>query len=119
MVDISELRGIIVNEYANIVSRIEIVHINQLRIYLIDSSYLDIWFSLKLNNRYSYHWERKNIDGTIYQYDNVPHLKWKDILTFPKHFHNKTEENVEESHISDVPKKAVREMMNFIKDKTS
>ncbi|RLD78028.1 MAG: hypothetical protein DRJ10_11000 [Bacteroidetes bacterium] len=95
MVNITELYAIIVKRYKDIVGKIEIVHINQLRIYLIDSSYLDIWFSLKLNNRYSYHWERKNIDATIYRHDNAPHLKWRDILTFPKHFHNKTEENVE------------------------
>ena len=117
MVNITELHAIIVKRYKDIVGKIEIVHINQLRIYLIDSSYLDIWLSLKLNNRYSYHWERKNLDGTIYRHDNAPHLKWRDILTFPKHFHNKTEESVEESYISDIPKKAVMEMMGFIENK--
>lgn len=117
MVDISKLQTIVINNYSDIVNKIDVIQINQLRIYLIDNSYLDIWFSLKLNNRYSYHWERKNIDGAIYRHDNAPHLKWRDILTFPKHFHNKTEDNVEESHISDIPKKATKEMMNFIKVK--
>ncbi len=116
MVNVLEIQNLIENNYPEIVSRVDVVHSNQLRVYLIDSSYLDIWFSLKLLNRYSYHWERKNIDGTIYRHDNAPHLKWKNILTFPKHFHNKTEDNVEESHISDIPQKAVKEMLNFIKN---
>ena len=115
MVNILDLYEIIENQYSEITIKIEVVHNNQLRVLLIDDSYLDIWFSLKLNNKYSYHWERKNIDGTIYRHDNAPHLKWKNILTFPKHFHNKKEENVEESYISDIPKNAIKEMMNFIK----
>ncbi len=115
MVNIIEIRSLVQNNYTGIVTGVEVVHSNQLRVSIIDNSYLDIWFSLKLFNRYSYHWERRNIDGTIYRHDNAPHLKWKNILTFPKHFHNKTENNVEESYISDVPHKAVKEMLNFIK----
>ncbi len=115
MINIKEIKDLIERNYAEIISEVDILHTNQLRVFFVDDSYLDIWFSLKLLNRYSYHWERKNIDGTIYRHDNAPHLKWKSILTFPKHFHNKTEDNVEESHISDVPQKAVKEMLNFIK----
>lgn len=116
MVNMLEIRDLINNNYLDIVSGIDIVHSNQLRVYFIDDSYLDIWFSLKLSNRYSYHWERKNVNGTIYRHDNVPHLKWKNIATFPKHFHNKSEENVEASYISDIPNDAVKEMLNFIRE---
>ena len=116
MVNIIELKEIIENQYANIIVKVDVVHRNQLRVLLTDSSYLDIWFSLKLTGKYSYHWERKKIDGTIYRHDNVPHLTWKNILTYPKHFHFRTEKNVIESNISDIPQKAVKEMMNFIRE---
>ena len=90
------------------------LYINEFRIFLIDKSFLDVWFSLKLTKKYSYHWERKQIDNSIYRHDNAPHIKWKNIKTFPKHFHNKTEFNVEPSYISDKPEKAIIEIMNFI-----
>ncbi len=117
MVNLIEIQNFIESNYFDIVSNIDLLHINQLRIFLIDGSYLDIWFSLKLVSRYSYHWERKNIDGTIYRHDNAPHLRWKNIETFPKHFHNKTEDNVEASYISDTPINAVKEILDFIKQK--
>jgi hypothetical protein len=44
---------------------------------------VDVWFSLKLLGRYSYHWERRAIDGSIYRHDNTPHKRWQTIGTFP------------------------------------
>ncbi len=108
--------NIIESEFAEIVVKIEKTYINELRVFLIDNSFLDVGFSLKLEKRYSYHWERKQIDSSIFRHDNAPHIKWKHIKTFPKHFHNKTETNVESSYISDKPEKAIFEMMNFIKN---
>jgi hypothetical protein len=50
------------------------------------------------------------------------YLKLLDIAlneynSIPKHLHNGTEENVIESYISDNPKKAVREFLDFIRGK--
>jgi len=79
----------------------------KIRISLIDNSYLDIYWSL--SGKYSYHWERRHINGSIYRHDNAPHQKWRKIKTFPKHFHCGREDNVVESHVSDDPVKAVEE----------
>jgi hypothetical protein len=114
----SEVSEMVINNYGNIVTDIVELEINSFRILLIDESYLHVWHSLKLEDKYSYHWERKGIDNTVYRHDNAPHLKWKKILTFPKHFHNRTEENVEESYISDVPIEAIFEFLDFIQKKT-
>ena len=62
---------------------------------------------------YAYHWERKNIDGTTYRYNNLPDKEAKRLQTYPKHFHNKTEENVEESDLSDNPEQAIRTVLEF------
>ncbi len=88
-----------------------IADINEFRIILTEGSFIDVWFSLKLQGRYSYHWERKLFDGSIYRHDNAPHKKWEDISTFPKHFHNGSEDNVMLSHISENPELALREFL--------
>ncbi|WP_423244371.1 toxin-antitoxin system TumE family protein [Desulfofundulus thermobenzoicus] len=74
---------------------------------------MDIWFSLKLKERYSYHWERRGLDGTMYRHDNAPHRRWEWVKTFPRHFHNGAEENVEESDLSPVPEEAIRQFLDF------
>ncbi|MGH8055623.1 MAG: toxin-antitoxin system TumE family protein, partial [Candidatus Entotheonellia bacterium] len=33
---------------------------------------------------YSFHWERRAIDGRIYRHDNAPHKRWQSVATFPR-----------------------------------
>ena len=67
--------------------------------------------------RYAYHWERRFKDHTIYRHDNIPHKKWSEVKTFPKHFHNKNEKNVVESYISENIDEGVVEFLKFVRDK--
>jgi len=73
LVDVERLREIAEVEFADIVAEASIPGINELRIILSDGSFVDVWFSLKLHGRYSFHWERRAIDGTIFRHDNAPH----------------------------------------------
>ncbi len=102
--NISELKKIAENEYFDIIKNSSIVDNYRLILFLKEGSFINIWFSQKKLGKYSYHWERKMIDGTIYRYDNAPHFIWKFIKSFPKHFHNKYEKNVQESYINDLQK---------------
>ena len=43
--------------------------------------------------------------------------RWRYVATFPKHFHDGSESNVVESHISDDPKEAIREFLTFVRHK--
>jgi Family of unknown function (DUF6516) len=97
----------------NIVETI-IPDINELRIILTDGSFVNVWFSLKLQGHYSFHWERRAPDGKIYRHDNSPHKRWESVATFPKHFHDGSETNALESHLSEVPKVALREFLAFV-----
>ena len=106
IVDTRKLKEIAEIEFNDIVEDVILTDINELRIILIDGSFIDVWFSLKLKGRYSYHWERKFIDGSIYRHDNAPHKMWKTIKTFPKHFHDGDEDKVKESYISEKPEEA-------------
>ncbi len=109
---IEKLAEIAEIEFSDIVEATEIEK-GKLRIFLKDGSFIDVWFSKKIRGRYAYHWEC--IDGRIYRHDNIPHKKWRNIKTFPKHFHKGSEENVCESLISDDPEKAIREFLEFVR----
>jgi len=116
IVPVDTLKEIAEVEFSDIVVLV-LADLNTMRIIFTDESYCDIWFSLKLAGRYSYHWERTLIDGTIYRHDNAPHLRWKAIGTFPKHFHNSCEDCVEESLLPEDTSAAVRYFLSFISDK--
>jgi hypothetical protein len=109
---LKKLAEIAEREFPDIVEFTEITH--KLRIFIVDGSFVDVWLSERLN-RYAYHWERRHIDGKIFRHDNIPHAKWKFVKTFPKHFHNGSEENVIESYISDNSEEAIREFLTFIR----
>ncbi|MBS3772558.1 MAG: hypothetical protein KGY70_20615 [Bacteroidales bacterium] len=90
-----------------------------MRILLKDDTFIDVWYSLKLKDRFSYHWERKFKNGTIYRHDNIPHNSWKNVKTFPKHFHNGSEKEVTESYIDPNPETGLQEFLRFVRDKLS
>ena len=117
LVNVERLRKIAEVEFADIVKEAFVPDINALRIILADGSFVDVWFSLKLSGRYSYHWERRGIDGKIYRHDNAPHKRWQFVTTFPAHFHNGNENTVCESHISEAHDEALREFLIFVRNK--
>jgi len=84
----------------------------KLRLYLCDGSFIDIYYSIK--SKYSYHWDRRFVTNEIFCHDNAPHQIWKDISTFPKHFHNGSEDIVVPSFIPDAPDLAIREFLKFV-----
>jgi hypothetical protein len=64
------------------------------RLFLNDGSYIDLWLSRRLQERFGFHWERRHLDGTMYRYDNFPNTAWRDIETYPRHFHNGSQDAV-------------------------
>ena len=117
LVDVEGLCEIAEVEFADIVVEAVIPDTNELRVFLTDGSFVDVWFSLKLQGRYSFHWERRAIDGKIYRHDNAPHRHWQSVATFPHHFHSGSESNVEESHLSTIPTEALREFLAFVRSR--
>jgi len=85
----------------------------KLRIHLLDGSFVDVWCSSK--GDYSFHWERRFVNGSLYRHDNAPHARWRYVPTFPKHFHNGREDNVESSFISDSHEEALRDFLDFVR----
>ena len=85
----------------------------KLRLLIRDGSYIDIRVN-PTGQRYSYHWEHRAQEGKIHRHDNAP--DHPEIATYPKHYHNQTEENVEESHIPDDAPSALRFFLTFVRD---
>lgn len=91
IVDTALLRDIAELHSADVVVKVVMGDLNELRVVLRDGSFIDIWFSLKLAERYSFHWERRAVDGTIYRHDNAPHRRWRGVPTIPRHLHDGSE----------------------------
>jgi len=81
---------------------------------LKDEIFVDVWLSI--SGKYSYHWEHRHIRGLIHRHDNAPHIRWKGIKTFPKHFHDGSEDNVVESSIPDDPISATKYFLDFARE---
>jgi len=86
--------------------------ITKIRVIFVDNSFLDVYWSP--SGRYSLHYEKKRINGTMYRHDNAPHKKHRTIITFPKQFHKGSENNVEESYLPTNPIKALEYFLEFI-----
>ena len=105
-------------KFGDIVSEGEIIYTEskeplKLRLNIVDGSIVDVFYSS--GGKYSYHWDRRIINGTIYRHDNAPHKHWREIKTFPKHFHEETEYVAKESYISADPLLAIEEFLEFVK----
>ena len=84
----------------------------KLRLFVLDGSYVDIWLSLD-HRRFSYHWEQRSVRGLLHRHDNAP--DHPEIPTFPKHFHDGSEETIKSSLISSEPGSALREFLTFVR----
>jgi hypothetical protein len=116
MPDLERLRKIAEVEFPAIV-RSTIIMRDKLRVVLMDSSYIDFWWSTQIAGRYAHHWERRHVDGTMYRHDNMPHPQWQRVASFPKHFHVEGQPHVVESTIADDPEQAVRQFLAFAASK--
>lgn len=115
------LKAIAQDEFADVVVHAQVMTLPtgdplKLRLDMADESLLDIFISV--TGRYSYHWERRiTPKNDLFRHDNAPHQRWRGIATFPKHFHNGSEDNVVESHLSDDPEQAIRQFLAFVRHK--
>lgn len=105
-------------EFSNIVVDSVVIG-EKLRLFLNDSSVIDVWLSRTLQERFGFHWERRHLDGTIYRYDNFPDVAWNFISTYPRHFHNGSQQTVESAPFSPELEQGFREFLRFAMQKMS
>ena len=112
---LKEIRFIIEDQFLDIVIEILEPSPEKLRLILKDKSFIDLRVSQKIKNRFDFHWERRNINGTIYRYDNFPNTKFRKFKTFPYHFHKKREDKVVESPFGKKLPVALTDFMEFVR----
>ena len=66
MIDLTKIKRISDIEYHDILagSGTDICR-DKIRAYILDGSVVDIWFSKKIPDRFSYHWEKRHINGDL------------------------------------------------------
>lgn len=114
------IKTIVETKFSDIVMAAELIlgvagRIRKLRLYLIDNTFVDIWYSS--DGSYSYHGEQRTIRNTTYRHDNAPHEKWRNIATFPKHCHDGAQLNVTESFLPDNYEDAVETFLRLVREK--
>jgi len=108
-----ELARIAEEEYPHIVKDADILN-DRLRLYLIDDSFLDVWFSRRIPCKYAFHWERRHINGSVYRWDNARHSKLRHISTFPHHLHEGSQQNVTPFQPEDTMEDTLRRILDYI-----
>ncbi len=116
MTDLETLKEIIEEEFLDIVKDVFKPSEEKLRVILKDNSFIDIRLSQKIKNRFDFHWERRQINGKIFRYDNFPDIHFKHLKSFPEHFHYQKENKVIEINFKKSPKQGFKDFMNFVKN---
>ena len=116
MVSLHDLKQIAEIEYSDLVRAAFFVD-HKLRILLKDHSFVDVNLSMKLSGTFGYHWETLKAGGTFYRYDNFPDPQWRVVSTFPYHFHNGSQEQVESSPFPTDITDGFRASMDFVRMK--
>lgn len=117
MAGLFRLAQIAAREFVDIVVATAIMR-DKLRVILRDGSYIDFWWSTRIPGRFAHHWERIHIDGAIYRHDNMPHPQWRNVSTFPQHYHEGHPGHVVDSLLPpDPPEDALRGFLSFARQK--
>lgn len=111
---LAQLQRIAEVEFAIIVVQTDLLGA-KMRILLIDTSYVNVWASHKLNQRFGFHWERQHLDGSIYRYDSFPDTHWSAVSTFPFHFHNGDQDTVIAAPFAPTLEQGSRDFMAFVR----
>ncbi|MBI5290349.1 MAG: hypothetical protein HY872_00545 [Chloroflexi bacterium] len=65
-VSLDDLRRVAEVEFAGLVTDAQPLG-EKLRLFVSDGSYIDLWLSRKLSERFGFHWERRHLDDTFYR----------------------------------------------------
>jgi len=103
-------------EYPDVIISIDL-RSDRLRVYFVDNSFLDIWFSRRIPGKYAFHWERRSVNGTVYRWDNAAHRSAANVDTYPHHFHEGYQSNIRPFEPKSIWEDTLREILNYIRDK--
>jgi hypothetical protein len=113
---IEDIKRIAEIEFSDIVKNISQIDF-KLRVTLINNSFVDVYLSQRLPDRFGFHWECMDEAKIFYRYDNFPDKNWQSVATFPYHFHNGSQDSVDPSPFPLTTIEGFRAFMDFVKNK--
>lgn len=111
-----QLARIVEKEFSDIIEQVE-VREDRLRLYVIDGSFVDVWFSRSIPCKYAFHWERRHIDNTVYRWDNAAHKRIEKLETFPHHFHEGSQHNIRPFGIKETVEDTLRVVLQYVRQR--
>lgn len=114
-VTIEDIGRIAVIHFRDIVLKSKLINY-KLRLFLIDNSYIDVNLSSKIPGKFGYHWETRNTESEIFRYDNFPDIKWKNVDTYPEHFHYRKQNKVVASPFPAEIEPGFKSFMQFVRE---
>lgn len=81
--------------FSEILSETPIIFSDKVRLFFVDSSYMDIRYPV--DSKYSFHWQRND---EMIRIDTAPHHR--QLSTFPRHMHIGNEDNVVEDSVTEI-----------------
>jgi phosphatidylserine/phosphatidylglycerophosphate/cardiolipin synthase-like enzyme len=115
--DLEELKRIAEVEYSDIVKSANRFDY-KLRIILASHGFIDVHLSRALPDKFGFHWECMDDGNTLYRYDNFPDQNWQRVTTYPYHFHNGSQDNVESAPFPLTVIEGFRAFLEFVRSKT-
>ena len=106
MPTVEDIKRIAEIEFSDIVKTTSPIEF-KLRIILINNSFVEVYLSQRLPDRFGFHWECMDESKSFYRYDNFPDKNWQPIATFPYHFHDGSQNSVDASPFPPAPMKLV------------
>jgi hypothetical protein len=116
MASLKDLRRIAEVEFADIVKSTMLIDY-KMRVILKDNSFLDVYLSRKLTDKFGFHWECMDSARTFFRYDNFPDRRYQNLTTYPFHFHAGSHDAIEPSTFPPTPIEGFRAFMEFIRSK--
>jgi hypothetical protein len=108
IVDTRSLSFIALSEFPDIIIDVVLPDVNRISFLLADNSRISVWYFLKLEGKFSYHWDCRPNSEKIFRIDNTPHSRWRSCSTFPVHFHKETETSTCAVQFPDTPDAQIR-----------
>ena len=116
MPPVEDIKRIAEIEFSDIVKTTSPIEF-KLRIILINNSFVEVYLSQRLPDRFGFHWECMDESKSFYRYDNFPDKNWQSVETFPYHFHSGSQNSVDASPFPPAPIEGFRAFMEFIRQK--
>nr|MDO8044382.1 DUF6516 family protein [Candidatus Baldrarchaeota archaeon] len=107
---LKEIKELIKKEFGHVIISDPVIIRRKLRILLDDGSFIEIRYPTV--REYSLHWQK---GSRIIRIDTAPHHR--NLKSFPRHIHFKSEDNVIEDNITDLkssPIENTKKFLNFI-----